>query len=186
MRCIIILLFLLNFLCYNLHGQISQLADSADLRFIEVLNSIEKESFIEKYDSAIYYFYNTANEIALAESIAYDSAEEDTSEKEEVFVYRTPNLPDLTRYYDGFSAAIKSSVRLSKSEKKANNNRLYFRIVADLSKTEELVCLSVIRNRNKKRLDKELEKIKAVKLFPMRARGGGEQKLEAVFYVEFD
>lgn len=180
-------------------------SDSFDIKFINVLNSIDNEGFTEKYNRTLRYFYKVHNynldsnlvqyinsnvptkvdEIGEANYLISDTIDADTSEVEEVFVYNTPNVPKLTPRYKLFCSVIQSSVKLSKSEKKKNNNRLYFRIVADFRKTEELVCLSDMRNVNKKRIDKELKKLKSVRLYPS-PRGGPMKKLKAVFYVEIN
>ncbi len=182
-------------------------SDSFDTSFIVFLNNIADEDFYGKYDKAIEYFYQVPDyhldstivqyldsnvysqfdlQDTVDDSIRDTLTAEDDEAKEVIFSYHISiRIPDLTHSYRRvFSGAILSSIHLSKSEKRRNNHKLYFRIESDnRGRIEELKFIGDISNRKEKRLRKVLEELKKMPLIIHRTT---RLKLKAVFYVEFE
>lgn len=180
------------------------ISDSYDSTFIEILDKIEGNSFIEKYDSALRCFYHVPDyksdsnivkyldsnaDIQIAKQSKSDDSINDTINdndevQEVVFIFNTPNVPDLSFRYEPFARAVFTSGDLSKSEKRRNNNRLYFNIVADTREITELKCISDLRNKSMRQINEKLEILREMGL-PVIPRGK-ILKLKAVFYIEFE
>lgn len=177
------------------------ISDSFNATFINVLDNVEAESFQEKYYSALNYFYKIPDyrldstivkylesnkDIQLDRYMAENNTKDTLKDKVEEYISLGPNVPFLlSGRYETFTNKVLSSLKLSKSEKKKNNNKLYFRITSNWrGDIEELTCLSNISNKNLKRLNKQIEFFKEIGLVPQPR--GVHLKLKAVFYIEID
>lgn len=177
------------------------ISDSFNTNFINVLDNIEAENFQKKYYSALNYFYKIpdyrldSNIVKYLESnkdihfdryLAENNTRDTLIDEVEEYISLGPNVPFLLpNRYKTFTNKVLSNLKLSKSEKKRNDNKLYFRIIANWrGEIEELICLSNISSKNLKRLNKQIEFLKEIGLQPQPR--GVRLKLKAVFYINVD
>ncbi|WP_109831517.1 hypothetical protein [Reichenbachiella versicolor] len=142
--------------------------DSTILRYLDFLT--------QHFDSNIFDSDEKQEHLALynSDTTAYEPWEETFN--------LTYHFPDLRRLYAQLHRLCITD--LSGSDKKKNNDKIYFRLVTEKGgKIQELVCLSDLRPKNRASLYEELEQLKKTRLYPTRARGYAGQ-LKAIFYVD--